>query len=924
MRLVLLLASLILCTRWAPRTEVAAYQRATRPNLTNLTAEEAHLAEVYWAYRVYDRVVRPPGERGPRPGRADLSYAFITPLPERLAGIGYVGHAARLRLLVERVRRGSAIRVGALGGSITFGQGAGGPEFTYAAQFVEWLNAALPPDRPGRFTELPAPYWSGSSSYGISSGGSSSSSTADGSSSDGSSKAEGRRRLASSAAPEAVAATAGTEAEAEAATAAAAAAAAAAGSVQQDGLRRLMQSAAALAAGGRAGGRGSGRGRRGGRRRGGADLNGGLLVGGAAGRQGATAAAAAVAAASGTDVRAAGMTALEEEEEGLGTGSSSGSSNIGDAASGGADSAAAAAAGAAAAGRVPYRRYRHHYMSGAVPGTQSGYMSSCLQHHLPRDADLVLLDYAVNDPPQPSHAFDDPHRRAFERLLRKALSWPSRPAVVLVNMFAAGAARGRYYYNAERDFSELASYYGVPAVSLKAALVPAYSAAAVAAAAGRAAAVAATAGSAATTPRRSSSSGSSSSGGAGLLRGSANNGTTSTTTTTTTAVAAAQAAAWRLRLPATAVGYAPGSSSATAARQTAALGNASLPVLLPAVFNGGKHHPGRGGHVVAAELLISLVLELLRSNEHLTELMDGPDVALLGNTTSTSTSTSTSRGNSTSTSTSTSRGNSSASSSASSNNAGAPAAERGSGPVLRGLGPAAAAALEELAARPLPPPLAEGNYEAAVTTCYIEHELSAIVQRPATGWNYTDEGRGKWGWVALEPGRQLRIKLNTLLPGERAAAAPGTRGLIVVQIAYLQSYSGMGAARVTCESGCVCEAAAAAQGGLEVDGHDPRPVSVTSIADLRVSQHPECVLLITTLGPGRNAKRAKRPAAGAAAGGGSGMPGDKFKLMGVVVGEEPGAAAGTVNWVRPESHESAQLMRLMANQTGNFSMTNHY
>lgn len=35
----------------------------------------------------------------PRPGRADLSYAFVTPLPERLAGIGYVGHAARLRLV---------------------------------------------------------------------------------------------------------------------------------------------------------------------------------------------------------------------------------------------------------------------------------------------------------------------------------------------------------------------------------------------------------------------------------------------------------------------------------------------------------------------------------------------------------------------------------------------------------------------------------------------------------------------------------------------------------------------------------------------------------------------------------------------------------------------------------------------------------
>lgn len=62
MRLLLLIAS-VLCTRWT-LPEVAAYQRAQRPNLQNLTAEEVQLAEVYWAYRVHDRVVRPPGERG--------------------------------------------------------------------------------------------------------------------------------------------------------------------------------------------------------------------------------------------------------------------------------------------------------------------------------------------------------------------------------------------------------------------------------------------------------------------------------------------------------------------------------------------------------------------------------------------------------------------------------------------------------------------------------------------------------------------------------------------------------------------------------------------------------------------------------------------------------------------------------------------
>lgn len=38
----------------------------------------------------------------------------------------------------------------------------------------------------------------------------------------------------------------------------------------------------------------------------------------------------------------------------------------------------------------------------------------------------------------------------------------------------------------------------------------------------------------------------------------------------------------------------------------AAAVNATPELALGAVFNGGKHHPGRGGHVVVTELLITL------------------------------------------------------------------------------------------------------------------------------------------------------------------------------------------------------------------------------------------------------------------------------------------------------------------------------
>ncbi|KXZ49521.1 hypothetical protein GPECTOR_21g747 [Gonium pectorale] len=391
-------------------------------------------------------------------------------------------------------------------------------------------------------------------------------------------------------------------------------------------------------------------------------------------------------------------------------------------------------------------------------GTQSGYMSSCLQHHLPPGVDVVLLEYAVNDPPTPSPTLSDPSRRAFERLVRKVLSLPSRPAVVLVNMYAAGAAKGRYWHNAERDFNELASYYGLPSVSLKAAVVP----------------------SAASTPA----------------------------------------------------------------------------VSLGAIFNSGKHHPGRGGHVVAAELLITLAQDVLASSARLSAAAaDAKAVAAAGN--------------------------------------GAPAVEGGGNLTLglrhhlaapggggaadAGLSADAAAALEAVASRPLPPP--------------------SLVQQPAEGWRWTDEGRGKWGWVALEAKRTLRIQVNTQLPGARGNSSQAAAARIVLQVAYLQSYSGMGRARLSCVSGCGCEP-------LDVDAHSERRVSVTAVADVKVSQSPECVLALSTRGPSAAAAAAARRE-GAEGGG------NKFKLLGVVVGEEPGASGGGVTWLRGESHSMAHLVRAM-------------
>jgi hypothetical protein len=62
------------------------------------------------------------------------------------------------------------------------------------------------------------------------------------------------------------------------------------------------------------------------------------------------------------------------------------------------------------------------------------------------------------------------HRRPFERLLRKVLSLPNAPAVILLHAYAwfrPDPGPGAFYSNAERDFNEFAEYYGLPAVSVK-------------------------------------------------------------------------------------------------------------------------------------------------------------------------------------------------------------------------------------------------------------------------------------------------------------------------------------------------------------------------------------------------------------------------------------------------------------------------
>ena len=44
--------------------------------------------------------------------------------------------------------------------------------------------------------------------------------------------------------------------------------------------------------------------------------------------------------------------------------------------------------------------------------------------HVPKDADMIVLDYSINDDSNVMPIMDNSVRRPFERLLRKLLNYP--------------------------------------------------------------------------------------------------------------------------------------------------------------------------------------------------------------------------------------------------------------------------------------------------------------------------------------------------------------------------------------------------------------------------------------------------------------------------------------------------------------------
>ncbi len=100
---------------------------------------------------------------------------------------------------------------------------------------------------------------------------------------------------------------------------------------------------------------------------------------------------------------------------------------------------------------------KFHYVNGGIGGTDSFYgISRAVTDLLMYQPDFVVVDFSVNDT---KLSF---RKETYEGLLRKLLTWPSRPAVVLLN---------NIYYDtgltAEDDHVEIGNHYGVPHVSIR-------------------------------------------------------------------------------------------------------------------------------------------------------------------------------------------------------------------------------------------------------------------------------------------------------------------------------------------------------------------------------------------------------------------------------------------------------------------------
>ena len=106
-----------------------------------------------------------------------------------------------------------------------------------------------------------------------------------------------------------------------------------------------------------------------------------------------------------------------------------------------------------------FPKAQFHYVNGGIGGTTSHFgVSRVVEDLLMYYPDVVVVDFSVNDEEEEKEFF----KETYEGLIRKILSWPSHPAVLVLN---------NVYYdtgsNVQDIHNEIADHYGIVHVSIK-------------------------------------------------------------------------------------------------------------------------------------------------------------------------------------------------------------------------------------------------------------------------------------------------------------------------------------------------------------------------------------------------------------------------------------------------------------------------
>ncbi|KAG8899281.1 cap64-like protein [Tulasnella sp. 403] len=99
--------------------------------------------------------------------------------------------------------------------------------------------------------------------------------------------------------------------------------------------------------------------------------------------------------------------------------------------------------------------------NGAMRKTDSAYFSFCNAHHLPDQTDLVILEFASDDPKDP--AWID----HFDLLIRAILQRPDQPAVLVLGHFSPQVHAVHGFNDASQLHAIVSQFYDVPFLSTK-------------------------------------------------------------------------------------------------------------------------------------------------------------------------------------------------------------------------------------------------------------------------------------------------------------------------------------------------------------------------------------------------------------------------------------------------------------------------